>query len=75
MALRGSLSQQALRETLKIGDVRHSDMEPLPYPADHRGVLKTLHRKSDGLGGAIAPAKSSNKVSNSVEFCPPRFNK
>jgi hypothetical protein len=54
----GSLGQQGInRETLKIGDDVAITMNPSRTAADHRGVLKTLHRKSDGLGWGDRPGE------------------
>ena len=54
----GSLSQQGInRDTLKLGDVVVLTASPSRTPADHRGVLKTLHRKSDGLGWGNRPGE------------------
>ena len=54
----GSLSQQGInRETLKLGDVVVITANPSRTPADHRGLLKTLHRKSDGLGWGERPGE------------------
>ena len=54
----GSLSQQGInRDTLKLGDVVTLTANPSRTPADHRGVLKTLHRKSDGLGWGDRPGE------------------
>jgi hypothetical protein len=47
----GSLGQEGIkRDTLKFGDEVVITMNPSRTPADHRGVLKSLHRKSDGFG-------------------------
>jgi len=47
----GSLNQQGIsRDTLKDGDEVTITMNPSRTPADHRGVLLSLHRKSDGFG-------------------------
>jgi len=47
----GSLTQQGIkRDTLKVGDEVTVTGNPSRTPTDHRGVLKTLHRKSDGFG-------------------------
>jgi hypothetical protein len=55
----GSLGQQGIkRDTLKVGDDVVITMSPSRTPADHRGVLKTLHRKSDGLGWGERPGES-----------------
>jgi hypothetical protein len=55
----GSLSQQGINAgTLKLGDVVIITASPSRTPADHRGVLKTLHRKSDGLGWGDRPGET-----------------
>ena len=55
----GSLGQQGInRDTLKLGDVVVLTASPSRTPADHRAVLKTLHRKSDGLGWGDRPGES-----------------
>src|ERR1700757_4039086 len=42
----GQLGQDGIkRDTLKIGDEVVITMNPSRTPADHRGALKTLHRK------------------------------
>jgi len=47
----GSLGQEGIkRDTLKLGDAVVITMNPSRTPADHRGILKSLHRKSDGFG-------------------------
>ncbi len=47
----GSLGQEGIkRDTLKLGDDVVVTMNPSRTPADHRGVLKSLLRKSDGFG-------------------------
>ena len=47
----GSLGQDGIkRDTLKLGDEVVVTMNPSRTPADRRGVLKSLHRKSDGFG-------------------------
>ena len=47
----GSLGQEGIkRDTLKLGDEVVVTMNPSRTPADRRGVLKSLHRKSDGFG-------------------------
>ena len=47
----GSLGQEGIkRDTLKPGDDVVVTMNPSRTPADHRGVLKSLRRKSDGFG-------------------------
>jgi hypothetical protein len=55
----GSLSQQGINAgTLKLGDVVVITASPSRTPTDHRGVLKTLHRKSDGLGWGDRPGET-----------------
>ena len=55
----GSLGQQGIkRDTLKIGDVVTITINPSRTPADHRGALKTLHRKSDGFGWGTNPGET-----------------
>src|SRR5712691_2429337 len=47
----GSLTQQGIkRDTFKVGDEVVVTGNPSRTTTDHRGVLKTLHRKSDGFG-------------------------
>ena len=47
----GSLAAQGMkRDTLEVGDVVTVTFSPSRTLTDHRGVLKTLHRKSDGMG-------------------------
>jgi hypothetical protein len=54
----GSLGQQGIKhDTLKVGDDVTITMSPSRTPTDHRGVLKTLHRKSDGLGWGAKPGE------------------
>ena len=55
----GQLGQQGIkRDTLKVGDEVVITMNPSRTPGDHRGVLKTLHRKSDGFGWGNNPGES-----------------
>jgi hypothetical protein len=55
----GSLSQQGIkRDTFKVGDEVIVTGNPSRTPTDHRGVLKTLHRKSDGFGWGERPGES-----------------
>ena len=55
----GALGQQGIkRDTLKVGDEVTITMNPSRTPGDHRGVLKTLHRKSDGFGWGSNPGES-----------------
>ncbi|HEY3823530.1 MAG TPA: DUF6152 family protein [Bryobacteraceae bacterium] len=52
----GQLGQQGIkRDTLKVGDEIVVTINPSRTPADHRGALKTLHRKSDGFGWGDKP--------------------
>src|SRR5690349_20397145 len=47
----GQLGQAGIkRDTLKVGDEVTITMNPSRTAGDHRGALKTLHRKSDGFG-------------------------
>ena len=55
----GQLGQQGIkRDTLKVGDEVIITMNPSRTPADHRGALKTLHRKSDGFGWGTNPGET-----------------
>lgn len=55
----GQLGQQGIkRDTLKIGDEVVITMNPSRTPVDHRGALKTLHRKSDGFGWGNKPGET-----------------
>ena len=55
----GQLGQDGIkRDTLKIGDEVVITMNPSRTPADHRGALKTLHRKSDGFGWGNKPGET-----------------
>jgi len=55
----GQLGQQGIkRDTLKVGDEVVITMNPSRTPADHRGALKTLHRKSDGFGWGTNPGET-----------------
>ncbi len=55
----GQLGQQGIkRDTLKVGDEVVITMNPSRTPADHRGALKTLHRKSDGFGWGDKPGET-----------------
>ena len=54
----GSLGQQNIkRDSLKAGDEVVITMNPSRTPADHRGALVTLHRKSDGFGWGTRPGE------------------
>jgi Family of unknown function (DUF6152) len=47
----GSLASQGVkRDTFQVGDEVTVTISPSRTAADHRGVLKTLKRKSDGMG-------------------------
>ena len=47
----GSLAAQGVkRDTFQVGDEVTVTISPSRTAADHRGVLKTLKRKSDGMG-------------------------
>lgn len=52
----GQLGQQGIRrDTLRVGDEVEVTINPSRTAADHRGALKTLHRKSDGFGWGNNP--------------------
>jgi hypothetical protein len=56
----GQLGQQGIkRDTLKIGDDVVVTINPSRTAADHRGALKTLHRKSDNFGWGTNPGDTS----------------
>jgi hypothetical protein len=56
----GQLGQQGIkRDTLKVGDEVVVTINPSRTLADHRGALKTLHRKSDGFGWGNNPGDTS----------------
>lgn len=56
----GQLGQQGIkRDTLKVGDEIEVTINPSRTPADHRGALKTLKRKSDGFGWGDKPGDTS----------------
>jgi hypothetical protein len=46
------------RDTFQVGDEVTVTMSPSRTAADHRGVLKTLHRKSDGMGWGDKPGET-----------------
>ena len=47
----GSLAAQGVkRDTCQVGDEVTVTISPSRTASDHRGVLKTLKRKSDGMG-------------------------
>ena len=55
----GQLGQQGIkRDTLKVGDEVVITMNPSRTAGDHRGALKTLHRKSDGFGWGTNPGET-----------------
>ena len=55
----GQLGQQGIkRDTLKAGDEVVVTINPSRTPGDHRGALKTLHRKSDGFGWGTKPGET-----------------
>ncbi len=55
----GQLGQQGIkRDTLKVGDEIVITMNPSRTADDHRGALKTLHRKSDGFGWGTNPGET-----------------
>lgn len=54
----GPLAQAGITvDTLKKGDALVLTLNPSRRPADHRGVLSTLHRESDGLAWDAHPKK------------------
>jgi hypothetical protein len=56
----GQLGQQGIkRDTLKVGDEVIITMNPSRTAGDHRGALKTLHRKSDGFGWGTNPGETT----------------
>jgi hypothetical protein len=55
----GQLGQVGIkRDTLKVGDEVTITMNPSRTAGDHRGALKTLHRKSDGFGWGTNPGET-----------------
>ena len=55
----GQLGQAGIkRDTLKVGDDVTITMNPSRTVGDHRGALKTLHRKSDGFGWGTNPGET-----------------
>lgn len=55
----GQLGQQGIkRDTLKPGDEVTVTINPSRTVGDHRGALKTLHRKSDGFGWGNNPGET-----------------
>jgi hypothetical protein len=56
----GQLGQQGIkRDTLRVGDDVVVTINPSRTAADHRGALKTLHRKSDNFGWGTNPGDTS----------------
>ena len=56
----GQLGQQGIRrDTLKVGDEVTVTINPSRTAGDHRGALKTLHRKSDGFGWGTNPGETT----------------
>jgi hypothetical protein len=54
----GALGQQGItRTTLKVGDPVIITMSPSWTASDHRGVLKTLRRKTDNFGWGTRPGE------------------
>jgi hypothetical protein len=57
----GQLGTQGIkRDTLKIGDPVVVTANPSRTPGDHRGALKTLHRKTDGFGWGTRPGETTD---------------
>ena len=57
----GQLGTQGIkRDTLKIGDPVVVTVNPSRTPGDHRGALKTLHRKTDGFGWGTRPGETTD---------------
>ncbi len=55
----GQLGAQGIkRDTLKVGDEVIVTINPSRTAGDHRGALKTLHRKSDGFGWGNNPGET-----------------
>ena len=55
----GQLGQAGIkRDTLKVGDEVTITMSPSRTAGDHRGALKTLHRKFDGFGWGTNPGET-----------------
>jgi hypothetical protein len=56
----GQLGTQGIkRDTLKVGDPVVVTINPSRTPGDHRGALKTLHRKTDGFGWGTRPGETT----------------
>jgi hypothetical protein len=56
----GQLGQQGIkRDTLQVGDEVIVTINPSRTADDHRGALKTLHRKSDGFGWGTNPGETT----------------
>src|SRR5579871_60694 len=57
----GQLGTQGIkRDTLKVGDPVVVTANPSRTPGDHRGALKTLHRKTDGFGWGTRPGETTD---------------
>jgi len=57
----GQLGTQGItRNTLKVGDPVVITMNPSRTASDHRGALKTLHRKTDGFGWGTRPGETTD---------------
>src|SRR3974390_1562778 len=57
----GQLGTQGIkRDTLKVGDPVVVTVNPSRTPGDHRGALKTLHRKTDGFGWGTRPGETTD---------------
>lgn len=55
----GQLGTQGIkRDTLKIGDPVVVTINPSRTVGDHRGALKTLHRKTDNFGWGTRPGET-----------------
>lgn len=57
----GQLGTQGIkRDTLKVGDPVVVTANPSRTAGDHRGALKTLHRKTDGFGWGTRPGETTD---------------
>jgi hypothetical protein len=55
----GQLDQEGIkRDTLKSGEAVVITMNPSRTAADFKGLLLSLHRKSDGFGWGVRPGES-----------------
>jgi hypothetical protein len=55
----GQLNQEGIkRDTLKSGEAVVITMNPSRTAADFKGLLLSLHRKSDGFGWGVRPGES-----------------